>query len=477
MVSEPGVLVTISFIALAVGGTSLLNLYNVGITDESGYVSVIVYDGNVTIPQKNQPPTVSAETPTNGSMNVTVAMPLLSASIQDPEGNLFNWSVTTSPNIGSTIGTNASNGTKSCNISGLQYSTTYYWTVACYDRESGQWTNHSYRFTTTTLENPGGEDPPGGGENPSPGGGGSDPEQNHPPANPQTPTGPAYVERGVAYSYLTRSWDADGDRVRYKFNWGDGTESNWTEYAPSNTSMSMSHVWNAVTSYSVKVIAQDEEGANSSQSPALIVLVSEVDNGGQQPVLDVNVSNNVSKNQTVFFDASGSFDPDGALVSYFWEFGDGTTGTGKTPSHTYAHPGEYTVTLTVTDSNGNTYQKTYTFNVVAGTEETANANEGTAFPIMYIMILGLVLMLIGGLVVVRMKRLLFLRERETRSHGKIARLDVEIARLTPDIHKTPVTPRNTNDEKSNRYASDERTLEQEVDDIILSKIREKIDKI
>ena len=52
------------------------------------------------------------------------------------------------------------------------------------------------------------------------------------------------------------------------------------------------------------------------------------------------------------FDGSGSSDPDGSVVSYAWNFGDGSTGTGVSPSHGYATAGTYTVTLTVTDDRG-----------------------------------------------------------------------------------------------------------------------------
>ena len=50
--------------------------------------------------------------------------------------------------------------------------------------------------------------------------------------------------------------------------------------------------------------------------------------------------------QSVTFNAGGSGDSDGAIASYAWDFGDGNTGTGQTPSHAYAAPGTYTVTLT-----------------------------------------------------------------------------------------------------------------------------------
>jgi DNA-binding beta-propeller fold protein YncE/PKD repeat protein len=54
------------------------------------------------------------------------------------------------------------------------------------------------------------------------------------------------------------------------------------------------------------------------------------------------------------FDASASSDPDGAVVSYSWEFGDGQTQITPTASttHTYAAAGDYTVTLTVTSEAG-----------------------------------------------------------------------------------------------------------------------------
>ena len=52
---------------------------------------------------------------------------------------------------------------------------------------------------------------------------------------------------------------------------------------------------------------------------------------------------------TVSFDASASSDPDGDLLSYVWDFGDGNTDSGITASHTFDQVGNFTVTLTASD--------------------------------------------------------------------------------------------------------------------------------
>jgi PKD repeat protein len=56
--------------------------------------------------------------------------------------------------------------------------------------------------------------------------------------------------------------------------------------------------------------------------------------------------------QRLTFSGASSSDPDGTIVSYRWTFGDGAAATGMTPIHSYAKPGTYTVSLTVTDGSG-----------------------------------------------------------------------------------------------------------------------------
>jgi PKD repeat protein len=55
--------------------------------------------------------------------------------------------------------------------------------------------------------------------------------------------------------------------------------------------------------------------------------------------------------EPVYFNASSSYDSDGNIVSYDWDFGDGATGSGVLISHTYDRAGTFQVTLVVTDNN------------------------------------------------------------------------------------------------------------------------------
>jgi len=70
------------------------------------------------------------------------------------------------------------------------------------------------------------------------------------------------------------------------------------------------------------------------------------------PVADAGPEQTVNVETTVNFDAGDSTDNLG-VVSYEWDFGDGTTGTGKTTTHTYKETGTYTVTLEVKDAAEN----------------------------------------------------------------------------------------------------------------------------
>lgn len=85
------------------------------------------------------------------------------------------------------------------------------------------------------------------------------------------------------------------------------------------------------------------------------------------PTAVINYSpTNPDTGTAVDFDAINSFDDDGSITSYEWDFGDGTTATGETVTHTYDTADEYTVILTVTDNDGNTDVDTDSISIGSG---------------------------------------------------------------------------------------------------------------
>ena len=84
------------------------------------------------------------------------------------------------------------------------------------------------------------------------------------------------------------------------------------------------------------------------------------------------------------FDGTSSFDPDGTIVGYAWDFGDGSTGSGATPTHGYSISGIYSVKLNVTDNSGSTAVSTQTVTItdrppaVSLTLSTTTATPGQA---------------------------------------------------------------------------------------------------
>lgn len=73
--------------------------------------------------------------------------------------------------------------------------------------------------------------------------------------------------------------------------------------------------------------------------------------------------------EMVEFNGSGSYDPDGVIISYKWDFGDGTpVGSGVSVNHTYGAAGSYVVTLTVMDDGGSIDTDSVTVDVITAAD-------------------------------------------------------------------------------------------------------------
>ncbi|MFN5371525.1 MAG: PKD domain-containing protein, partial [Bacteroidia bacterium] len=120
----------------------------------------------------------------------------------------------------------------------------------------------------------------------------------------------------------------------YVWNFGDGTEG-----VGQNTN----HIFDIAGTYDVNLKAFSNEGCFSEiTKPVSLFASPEAD----FEVSDICSGGNVSiTNQTQLFGGTGN-------LSYAWNFGDGTTGTGLSPAHVYANAGNYQILLTASNSNG-----------------------------------------------------------------------------------------------------------------------------
>ena len=131
--------------------------------------------------------------------------------------------------------------------------------------------------------------------------------------------------------------DPDGHIIAYIWNFSDGT---------SASGVIVSHAYEDDGAYTVTLTLIDNDGATSSYSAVKTVL-------NRAPVAQLaKNATTVKEKAAIHFDASESYDLDGSIVSYFWNFSDGTNSTEVTVKHAYAEDGNYTVTLTVTDDDG-----------------------------------------------------------------------------------------------------------------------------
>ena len=149
------------------------------------------------------------------------------------------------------------------------------------------------------------------------------------------------------------SSDSDGQIVSYGWNFGDGATH-------QSASALAQHEFAADGQYSVQLTVWDNDGAQAQAQSAISVSSTAVN---QEPLASYTHS---CTHLSCEFDASGSFDPDGVISSYSWDFGEGESLElgGPVKNHTFGEPGAYTVTLQVEDNQGAVSSHSVTINVV-----------------------------------------------------------------------------------------------------------------
>ncbi len=172
------------------------------------------------------------------------------------------------------------------------------------------------------------------------------------------------VGSGISFDG-TASSDADGTIVSYVWDFGDGGVAS----GPSPT-----HSYSVDGNFTVTLTATDNDGLTGTDSTTAAINPA---GGNTPPVAQANGPYSGTEGSAVQFSSNGSLDPDGSIVAYAWNFGDGNTSATANPAHAYAAAGTYNVSLTVTDDAGDSASDATTASIeaiVVNAPPTADAN-------------------------------------------------------------------------------------------------------
>ncbi|WP_324736496.1 PKD domain-containing protein [Thermococcus sp. SY098] len=171
---------------------------------------------------------------------------------------------------------------------------------------------------------------------------------------------PAKVEDEI--EFMDSSKDEDGSIVKWNWNFGDGTTS--TERNPK-------HSYSSPGMYTVTLTVEDDSGMKASYSKSITINPK-----NQLPTADFTFLPKEPKAEETVNFVDKSYDSDGNIVSWNWDFGDGTTSTEREPTHTYSSPGNYTVRLVVKDDKGG--EDEIAINIVVKAAPTPTETETTS---------------------------------------------------------------------------------------------------
>jgi PKD repeat protein len=171
-------------------------------------------------------------------------------------------------------------------------------------------------------------------------------------ATPTSGIAPVSVSASTSGSY-----DADGSIASTTINWGDGS---------STSATSGSHNYTTAGNYTITATVTDTLGASTSATKSISVAAN------QPPTAKLSVTPATGTAPVVVTaSTTGSTDVDGTIAATTISWGDGSSTTATSGSHTYSTAGTYSVTATVTDDRGASSTASATATVTAATQLTA----------------------------------------------------------------------------------------------------------
>jgi parallel beta-helix repeat protein len=167
---------------------------------------------------------------------------------------------------------------------------------------------------------------------------------------------PDEINYGEVVFFNGQGIDSDGTIVGYKW------ESNKDGVLGDEKSFSLNSL--SAGTHTISFTVQDDNGRWSAAVTSIVIVVLTIDDSS---IIADAGGPYYHDSFSVYFNASDSI----GGTDFFWDFGDGTFGSGITISHTYPNPGNYTVKLTIRNDDGNISSATTYVNI----SEAAQAND------------------------------------------------------------------------------------------------------
>jgi PKD repeat protein len=176
-----------------------------------------------------------------------------------------------------------------------------------------------------------------------------------------------YTHQQVNYD-ASETFDLDSDYRDLKFRWSFGDNN-------TATGAETTHRYLTSGQYRVVLEVTDEAGAMSTKSEIVVHVLN------RKPIAKITQIKNVPVDETVRVSGTGSRDDDGYIISYLWNFGDGTETSWtneSTVEHKWKHATTYTITLLVQDNSGLTNETQIQINVIDTSKDSYDEAINTA---------------------------------------------------------------------------------------------------
>jgi YVTN family beta-propeller protein len=181
---------------------------------------------------------------------------------------------------------------------------------------------------------------------------------NNRPAIPLPVNGPSNGYEGRSYNFSTATNDTDGDSISYQFDWGDGDTTDWSEFIPRDSSITMTKAWSTQGTFLIKARAKDQKNALTDWSETHTIDIG-FNNPPDVPSMPSGPSIGYVGFEYSF--TTSTNDPNGDSISYQFDWGSGDTsywsnfvrsGTPVIMDKAWLEPGTYDIKTRARDING-----------------------------------------------------------------------------------------------------------------------------